>query len=124
MLHCYVATYVYFNIIVQFQVSIVGTNTRETVTGMNSSTTYECTIYAVTVLDGPASNPVTVITDPGMYEYICIMHMQTCMCKYKYLCICTVHNVYIYTYACYTSYFITFLILFCVHYFSITKCGT
>ena len=50
----------------QFQVS-VGMNTRATVTGMNQSTTYECTIHAVTSLDGPASDPVTVTTLSGMY---------------------------------------------------------
>ena len=42
-------------------------STRATVTGMNPSTTYECTIHAVTSLDGPASNPITVTTLSGMY---------------------------------------------------------
>ena len=50
----------------QFQVS-VGMSTRATVTGMSQSTTYECTIHAVTSLDGPASNPVTVTTLSGTY---------------------------------------------------------
>ena len=41
-------------------------STREMITGLNPLTTYECTIHAVTVLDGPSSDPITVTTDPGM----------------------------------------------------------
>ena len=52
----------------QFQVD-VGMGTRVTITGMNHSTTYECTVHAVTMLDGPASNPITITTDPGTYVY-------------------------------------------------------
>ena len=37
---------------------------------MNQLTTYECTIHAVTMLGGPASNPVTVTTHSGMYVHI------------------------------------------------------
>ena len=37
---------------------------------MNQSTTYECTIHAMTVLGGPASNPITVTTYSGMYVHI------------------------------------------------------
>ena len=97
-------TCVYFNIIVQFQVSIVGTNTRGTITGMNSSTTYECTIYAVTVLDGPASYPVTVITDPGMYVYV--------LCTCRHVCVNTNIYVYVqYTMFIYIRMHVTHLIL-------------
>ena len=42
---------------------------------MNRSTTYECTIHAVTMLDGQASNPITVTTDPGTFVYIIILYM-------------------------------------------------
>ena len=37
---------------------------------MNQSTTYECTIHAVAMLGGPASNPVTVTTYSGTYVHI------------------------------------------------------
>ena len=57
----------------QFQVD-VGMSTIGTITGMNPSTTYECTIHAVTSLDGPASNPVTVTTLSGMYVATYIMN--------------------------------------------------
>ena len=50
----------------QFQVG-VGMSTRATITEMNPSTTYECTVHAVTSLDGPASNAITVTTLSGMY---------------------------------------------------------
>ena len=50
----------------QFQVG-VGMSTRATIAGMNPSTAYECTVHAVTSLDGPASNPITVTTLSGMY---------------------------------------------------------
>ena len=69
----------------QFQVS-VGMSTKATVTGMNPSTTYECTIHAVTMLDGPASNPVTVTTLSGMYVYIIILHQM-----YSYVYILYIH---------------------------------
>ena len=42
-------------------------STSGTIAGLDPSTTYECTIHAVTILDGPASDPITVTTDPGMY---------------------------------------------------------
>ena len=45
-------------------------STRATITAMNPSTTYECTVHAVTMLDGPASNSVTVTTHSGMYVHI------------------------------------------------------
>ena len=50
----------------QFQVDIAGMSTIGTITGLNPLTTYECTIHAVTALDGPTSDPITVTTDPGM----------------------------------------------------------
>ena len=47
----------------------VGMSTRATITGMNPSTTYECTVHAVTSLDGPASDPIRVTTLSGMYVH-------------------------------------------------------
>ena len=47
-------------------IDITGTSTSGTITGMSPLTTYECTIHAVTVLDGPASYPITVTTHTGM----------------------------------------------------------
>ena len=41
-------------------------STSGTIAGLDPLTTYECTIHAVTVLGGPASDPITVTTDPGM----------------------------------------------------------
>ena len=65
----------------QFQVG-AGMNTRATITGMNQSTTYECTVHAVTSLDGPASNPVTVTTLSGVYV---AMYMIVTLYNYKCL---------------------------------------
>ena len=61
-------------------------NTRGTIAGLYPLTTYECTIHAVTLLDGPASDPITATTDPGMCTWI-----------YIYVCVyvCTVY-IYIY----------------------------
>ena len=64
----------------QFQVG-VGMSTRATVTGMNPSTTYECTIHAVTSLDGPASNPVTVTTLSGIYVTVYVYDSYTLKLK-------------------------------------------
>ena len=47
-------------------------NTRGTIAGLYPLTTYECTIHAVTLLDGPASDPITATTDPGMCTWIWI----------------------------------------------------
>ena len=50
----------------QFQVNVNGTNTNGTVIGMYPSTTYVCTIHAITKLDGPVSDPIAVTTKTGM----------------------------------------------------------
>ena len=50
----------------EFQVNATGTSTRGTITGLNPSTTYECRIHAVTLVDGLASDPVAVTTLTGM----------------------------------------------------------
>ena len=62
----------------QIQIHVAGSNTRGTITRMHPSTTYNCTIYAVTEVDGPASNPITVTTLAGMTLIItACMHVAT-----------------------------------------------
>ena len=63
----------------QFQVNVTGTSTTGIITGLNPSTTYECTVYAVTILDGPASDPITVTTLTGTYALVCIHLYLYCM---------------------------------------------
>ena len=45
-----------------FQDSVNGTVTMGRVSGLNPFTNYTCTVHAVTVSNGPMSNPVTVTT--------------------------------------------------------------
>ena len=45
-----------------FQASVNGTVTMGRVSGLNPFTNYTCTVHAVTVSNGPMSNPVTVTT--------------------------------------------------------------
>ena len=60
-----------------------GTSTWGTITGMNSLSTYECTIHAVTVLDGPTSYSVTVTTHTGMF--VCTQISLVCSYVYMYI---------------------------------------
>ena len=52
----------YCKSILSFQASVSGDVTMATVLGLNAFTTYSCTVRAVTVLDGPESDPESVIT--------------------------------------------------------------
>ena len=45
-----------------FQIDITSTNTMETLDNLRPFTSYTCTIHAVTVSDGPLSDPITVTT--------------------------------------------------------------
>ena len=42
--------------------NITSTNTMETLDNLRPFTTYTCTLHAVTVSDGPLSDPITVTT--------------------------------------------------------------
>ena len=53
--------YWYVNI-ENFQVNITSTATMGTVTGLSPFTEYSCTIHAVSVADGPVSDPAVVTT--------------------------------------------------------------
>ena len=44
------------------QVNVTSTNTMETLDDLRPFTSYTCTLNAVTVFDGPLSDPVTVTT--------------------------------------------------------------
>ena len=64
-------------------------NTRGTIAGLYPMTTYECTIHAVTLLDGPASDPITATTDPGMCTWIWIyIYIHIYLCMY----VCNLHK--------------------------------
>ena len=52
----------YCKLILSFQANVSGDVTMTTVLGLNAFTTYSCTVRAVTVLDGPESDPATSIT--------------------------------------------------------------
>ena len=45
-----------------FQIDITSTSTMETLDNLRPFTSYTCTIHAVTVSDGPLSDPITVTT--------------------------------------------------------------
>ena len=45
-----------------FQVNVTSTNTMKTLDNLRPFTSYTCTIHAVTVSDGPLSDPITVTT--------------------------------------------------------------
>ena len=52
------------------QVNVTGTNTMETISNLTPSTSYNCTLHAVTVFDGPLSDPITVTTaEQGSFAY-------------------------------------------------------
>ena len=42
--------------------NVSGTNTTQTITGLRPFTRYTCTLYATTVLNGPTTDPLTVLT--------------------------------------------------------------
>ena len=63
------------------------------ITGMNPLTTYECTIHVVTMLDGPASDPITVTTNPG--KFLCIVKFMICTCMYIVKMEVCLHNIYL-----------------------------
>ena len=44
------------------QVNVIGINTMETISNLTPFTSYNCTLHAVTVSDGPLSDPITVTT--------------------------------------------------------------
>ena len=52
----------YFKLILSFQASVDGDFTMTTVLGLNAFTAYSCTVRAVTVLNGPQSDPASVTT--------------------------------------------------------------
>ena len=53
------------------QVNVTGTNTMETISDLIPFTSYNCTLHAVTVSDGPLSDPITVTTaEQGTYVAI------------------------------------------------------
>ena len=45
-----------------FQVNVNGANTSQTIGGLIPFTEYTCELYAATVLNGPATDPVTIRT--------------------------------------------------------------
>ena len=45
-----------------FQVNVTGANTMEMLNNLKPFTNYTCTLHAVTVSDGPMSDPITVTT--------------------------------------------------------------
>ena len=47
-------------ICIMLQVNVTGTNTMETISNLIPFTSYNCTLHAVTVSDGPLSDPITV----------------------------------------------------------------
>ena len=50
------------------QVKVIGINTMETISNLTPFTSYNCTLHAVTVSDGPLSDPITVTTaEHGTY---------------------------------------------------------
>ena len=63
------------------QVNITGAAMMGTVTGISPFTDYSCTIFAVTVNDGPVSDPVIVRTAEAgivvnhLQVYLCIDHI-------------------------------------------------
>ena len=55
------------NMCIIFQINVTDTNTMETLDGLRPYTSYNCTLHAVTVSDGPLSDPITVTTaEQGM----------------------------------------------------------
>ena len=48
--------------IIVFQVNVTGTYTVRTFNNLRPYTSYNCTLHAVTVSDGPLSDPITVTT--------------------------------------------------------------
>ena len=53
------------------QVNVTGANTMETISDLTPFTSYNCTLHAVTVSDGPLSDPITVTTaEQGTYVAI------------------------------------------------------
>ena len=44
------------------QVNVTDTNIMETISNLTPFTSYNCTLHAVTVSDGPLSDPITVTT--------------------------------------------------------------
>ena len=52
-----------------FQVSVNGASTSQTIGGLIPFTDYTCELYAATVLNGPTTDPVTVRTaEQGSYS--------------------------------------------------------
>ena len=45
-----------------FQVNVTGTYTVKTINNLRPYTSYICTLHAVTVSEGPLSNPINVTT--------------------------------------------------------------
>ena len=55
-------------ILFDFQINVHSTSTMKTLDDLRPFTSYTCTIHAVTVSDGPLSNPLTVMTaEQGTY---------------------------------------------------------
>ena len=46
-----------------FQINVTNTYTMKTIDDLRPFTSYNCTLHAVTVSDGPLSDPITVTTD-------------------------------------------------------------
>ena len=60
-------------ICIVFQVNVTSTNTMETISGLTPFTSYNCTLHAVTVSDGPLIDPIIVTTtEQGTHPLVCI----------------------------------------------------
>ena len=66
------------------QVNVTGDATMGTVTGFSPFTVYSCTIFAVTVADGPESDPLVVRTAEGGVLAI-TMHSDMCYYPIQFL---------------------------------------
>jgi len=61
------------------QINVTSTNTMETLKDLKPFTSYTCTLHAITVSDGPSSDPITVITAE---QGVPVIHRTLCIDKY------------------------------------------
>jgi len=61
-MHMYLSIRHFLIIIFMLQINVTSTNTMEILEDLRPFTSYTCTLHAVTVSDGPLSDPIIVTT--------------------------------------------------------------